>query len=116
LETLKLRMERHSANALATAQFLESHQRVSFVNYPGLASSSQHALAQRYLPRGAGAVLTFGIQGGPEESSRFLQALRLFARSAQVDGPVSQVAAISSDLIRLSVGLEDIDDILWDLN
>jgi O-acetylhomoserine (thiol)-lyase len=134
LETLKLRMTQHSENALAVAQFLERHDRVAWVNYPGLPSGRYSALAQRYLPRGAGGILTFGIRGGLETGSRFIEALQLFSHLANVGDAKSLVihpastthqqlnteeklaAGISDDLIRLSVGLEEIDDILWDLD
>jgi len=134
LETLKLRMAQHSENALAVAQFLESHERVVWVNYPGLPSGRYHALAQRYLPRGAGGILTFGIRGGLEAGSRFIEALELVSHLANVGDAKSLVihpastthqqltteeklaAGIGDDLIRLSVGLEEIDDILWDLD
>jgi len=134
LETLKLRMTQHSENALAVAQFLERHERVAWVNYPGLPSGRYRALAQRYLPLGAGGILTFGIRGGLETGSRFIEALQLFSHLANVGDAKSLVihpastthqqlsteeklaAGISDDLIRLSVGLEEIDDILWDLD
>ena len=134
LETLKLRMECHSRNALAVAQFLEGHSRVAWVNYPALPSSRYHALAQRYLPRGASGVLTFGIQGGLEAGRRFIEALQVFSHLANVGDAKSLVihpastthqqlsveerlaGGITDDLIRLSVGLEEIDDIVWDLN
>ena len=134
LETLKLRMAQHSENALAVAQFLERHDRVAWVHYPGLPSGRYHALAQRYLPRGAGGILTFGIHGGLEAGRRFIEALQLFSHLANVGDAKSLVihpastthqqlsseeklaAGISDDLIRLSVGLEEIDDILWDLD
>ena len=134
LETLKLRMTQHSENALAVAQFLERHDRVAWVNYPGLPTGRYYALAQRYLPRGAGGILTFGIHGGLQAGSRFIEALQLFSHLANVGDAKSLVihpastthqqltteeklaAGIGDDLIRLSVGLEDIDDILWDLD
>jgi O-acetylhomoserine (thiol)-lyase len=134
LETLKLRMAQHSENALAVAQFLESHDRVVWVNYPGLPSGRYHTLAQRYLPRGAGGILTFGIRGGLAAGSRFIEALQLVSHLANVGDAKSLVihpastthqqmtteeklaAGIGDDLIRLSVGLEEIDDILWDLD
>jgi O-acetylhomoserine (thiol)-lyase len=134
LETLKLRMQAHSENALAVARFLEQHDRVAWVNYPGLTSSCYHALAKGYLPRGAGGILTFGIKGGLEEGSRFIEALQVFSHLANVGDAKSLVihpastthqqltteeklaGGISDDLIRLSIGLEEIDDILWDLD
>ncbi|HXB70274.1 MAG TPA: O-acetylhomoserine aminocarboxypropyltransferase/cysteine synthase family protein [Candidatus Acidoferrales bacterium] len=134
LETLKLRMQCHSENALAVAQFLERHRAVAWVNYPCLPASPYRALAERYLPRGAGGVLTFGIRGGLEAGRRFIEALQLFSHLANIGDAKSLVihpastthqqltseeklaGGITDDLIRLSVGLEDIDDILWDLD
>ena len=134
LETLKLRMECHSRHALAAAQFLEAHERVEWVNYPGLASSPHRALAERYLPRGCGGVLTFGIRGGLEAGRKFIESLHLFSHLANIGDAKSLVihpastthqqlsveeriaGGIPDELIRLSVGLEEIDDILWDLN
>jgi O-acetylhomoserine (thiol)-lyase len=134
LETLKLRMQCHSENALAVAQFLERHENVAWVNYPGLPGSPYGALAERYLPRGAGGVLTFGIRGGLEAGRQFIEALQLFSHLANVGDAKSLVihpastthqqltteeklaGGITDDLIRLSVGLEEIDDILWDLD
>jgi O-acetylhomoserine (thiol)-lyase len=134
LETLKLRMECHSQNALAAAQFLEGHEAVAWVNYPGLPASPYHALAKRYLPRGAGGVLTFGIRGGLDAGRRFIEALQVFSHLANIGDAKSLVihpastthqqltveeklaGGITDDLIRLSVGIEEIDDILWDLN
>jgi len=134
LETLKLRMQCHSENALAVAQFLERHEAVAWVNYPGLPASPYRTLAERYLPRGAGGVLTFGIRGGLEAGRRFIEALQLFSHLANIGDAKSLVihpastthqqltsqeklsGGITDDLIRLSVGLEEIDDILWDLD
>jgi O-acetylhomoserine (thiol)-lyase len=134
LETLKLRMRCHSENALAVAQFLEKNEAVAWVNYPGLPASPYHALAERYLPRGAGGVLTFGIRGGLEAGRRFIEALQVFSHLANIGDAKSLVihpastthqqltteeklaGGITDDLIRLSVGIEEIDDILWDLN
>ena len=134
LETLKLRMECHSQNAMAVAQFLEKHDRVAWVNYPGLPTSRYHALAKRYLPLGAGGILTFGIQGGLNAGRCFIEKLQMFSHLANVGDAKSLVihpastthqqltseeklaGGITDDLIRLSVGLEEIDDILWDLD
>jgi O-acetylhomoserine (thiol)-lyase len=134
LETLKFRMQAHSDNALAVARFLESHPEVIWVNYPGLASSPYAALASKYLPRGAGAILTFGIRGGLEAGRRFIESLQLFSHLANVGDAKSLVihpastthqqlsdeekraCGISDDMVRLSVGIEEIDDILWDLD
>jgi O-acetylhomoserine (thiol)-lyase len=127
-------MECHSANALAVARFLEKHERVAWVNYPGLASSPYHGLTERYLPRGAGGILTFGIRGGIEEGRRFIESLQVFSHLANVGDAKSLVihpastthqqltteeklsGGITDDLIRLSVGLEELDDLLWDLD
>jgi O-acetylhomoserine (thiol)-lyase len=134
LETLKLRMECHSTNGLAVAQFLASHDKVAWVNYPGLPAGAYRALAQRYLPLGCGGILTFGIKGGLEAGKRFIESLQVFSHLANVGDAKSLVihpastthqqlsveeklaGGISDDLIRLSVGLEEIDDILWDLD
>ncbi|MBI3279698.1 MAG: O-acetylhomoserine aminocarboxypropyltransferase/cysteine synthase [Acidobacteria bacterium] len=134
LETLKLRMQCHCENALAAARFLAAHPGVSWVNYPGLESSPYHAFAQRYLPRGAGAILTFGIQGGLEAGKEFIRSVELFSHLANVGDAKSLVihpastthqqlsdeekraCGITDDMIRVSVGLEEIEDILWDLD
>src|SRR5215467_9775351 len=134
LETLKLRMECHSRNALAVAQFLQEHERVAWVNYPGLPENRYHALAQRYLPRGSGGVLTFGIRGGLDAGRRFIESLHLFSHLANIGDAKSLVihpastthqqlsseeklaGGITQDYVRLSVGLEDVRDILWDLD
>ncbi len=133
LETLKLRMECHSTNALKAAQFLESHDRVAWVKYPGLKSSKYYSLAQKYLPAGASGMMTFGIKGGVEAGKKFIEALKMFSHVANVGDAKSLVihpastthqqlsseqrlaAGISDDLVRLSIGIEEIDDILWDL-
>jgi len=134
LETLKLRMDCHSRNALEVARFLSGHSRVAWVNYPGLPSSRYHALTQKYLPKGAGAIMSFGIRGGLEAGKRFIESLQLFSHLANVGDAKSlvihpastthqqlsdeekQACGISNDLIRLSVGIEEIEDILWDLD
>lgn len=134
VETLSLRMERHSSNALAVARFLESHPKVAWVNYPGLPSNKYHALAQKYLPRGSGAVLSFGIDGGAEAGRKFIANVEFLSHLANVGDaktlvihPAStthrqmneeqQIAAgVPPDLIRLSIGLETLDDILWDID
>ncbi|WP_029917842.1 O-acetylhomoserine aminocarboxypropyltransferase/cysteine synthase family protein [Pelobacter seleniigenes] len=134
LTTLHLRMERHSSNALALAKFLDAHPSVSWVNYPGLASHSSFALAQQYLPKGASGVLTFGIKGGRDSGIKFMEACRLIAMVVHVGDarscvlhPAStthrqlteeqQIASgVSPDLIRLSVGIENIDDLIADVD
>jgi O-acetylhomoserine (thiol)-lyase len=133
IETLHLRMERHSSNALAVAEYLERHPRVAWVSYPGLPGSRERERAARYLPRGAGAILGFGIQGGAPAGRRFIEALELTSHLANVGDAKtlaihpattthSQLTAeeraatgVSEDFIRLSIGIEHIDDILSDL-
>jgi O-acetylhomoserine (thiol)-lyase len=133
LETLSLRMERHVANATAVATWLEARPDVSWVNYAGLESSPWHARQQRYLPKGGGAVLAFGIDGGAEAGKKFIEGLELFSHLANVGDAKSlaihpastthsqlteqeQISTgVSPDLVRLSVGIETIDDILADL-
>jgi O-acetylhomoserine (thiol)-lyase len=134
VETLGLRMERHVANARAVAEFLQGHDRAAWVNYPSLPDSPHHALAQRYLPKGAGAIMTFGIKGGLAAGRRFIEALQLFSHLANVGDAKSLVihpastthqqlseeeqraAGVLPEMIRLSIGLEDADDLLWDLD
>lgn len=133
LETLGLRMERHVSNTQAVAEFLSSHPAVAWVNYPSLADSPYYDLAQRYLPKGAGSILTFGIEGGLEAGRRFIESLQLFSHLANVGDAKSLVihpastthqqlseeqqraAGILPEMIRLSIGLEDVEDLLWDL-
>jgi len=135
LETLHLRMERHSANALAVAQFLEKHPNVSWVNYPGLTSHPSHALAKKYHHRGLyGAILGFGIKGGMAAGKKFIESLRLFSHLANIGDakslvihpastthqqltPAEQVATgVTEDFVRLSVGIENVGDIIADLD
>jgi O-acetylhomoserine (thiol)-lyase len=134
IETLGLRMERHVANALAAARFLEGHRHVSWVKYPSLPSSPYYALAQKYLPRGAGAIFSFGIKGGYEAGKKFIDKIQLFSHLANVGDARSLVihpastthqqlsaaeqaaAGVTPDMVRLSIGLEDTDDILWALD
>ena len=133
LETLGLRIERHSENALAVAEFLQQHPKVRWVRYPGLPSDPAYARAQKYLPKGAGAIVTFGIAGGAEAARALIDRLTLFSLLANVGDakslvihpastthqqltPADQIASgVSEDLIRLSVGIESIDDIRGDL-
>ena len=134
LETLHLRMERHSQNALAVAKFLASHPLVEWVNYPGLESDSQYELARKYLPNGQGAILTFGIKGGVNEGKKLIESVKLFSHLANVGDSKSliihpastthqqlteeeqRITGVTPELIRLSVGTEAIDDILTDLD
>jgi O-acetylhomoserine (thiol)-lyase len=127
-------MERHVKNAHAVAEFLEAHPKVSWVTYPGLESHPDHTVAKKYLPKGAGAVLGFGIRGGLEAGRNFINNLKLFSHLANVGDAKSlaihpastthsqlsqeeqQTAGVTPDLVRLSVGIEDSEDILWDLD
>jgi O-acetylhomoserine (thiol)-lyase len=133
LETIHLRMPRHSENALAVAQYLEKHPKVAWVNYPGLDSSPEKERVKRYLPKGAGAIIGFGIKGGVEAGKNFIDSLELISHLANVGdaktlaiqpaatthqqlSPEEQRATgVTPDFIRLSVGLEHIDDILKDV-
>ena len=134
LETLPVRMERHCENAMRVAQFLESHPKVTWVNYPGLPGNRYHALAKRYLPKGAGSLLSFGIEGGFDAGVKFIEALQFVSHLANIGDAKSLVihpastthrqlaeedlgkAGVPPDMVRLSIGLETIDDILWDLD
>jgi len=133
LETLHLRMIRHAENALAVAHYLEKHPKVSWVNYPGLPGSPEKAKADKYLPAGAGAIIGFGIKGGLESGKKFIDSLSLVSHLANVGdaktlaihpattthqqlSPEEQLATgVTPDFIRLSIGIEHIDDILNDL-
>jgi O-acetylhomoserine (thiol)-lyase len=133
LETLSLRMDRHVANAVAVAEALRANPAVTWVNYPGLPDSPYRGLAERYLPRGAGAVITFGIKGGREAGGRFIEACQLASHLANVgdaktlvihpattthrrlDEEALAASGVTEDMVRVSVGIESIDDILWDL-
>lgn len=134
IETLSLRVERHVQNAQAAAEYLEKHPKVAWVKYPGLKSHPDYERAKRYLPKGTGAILGFGIKGGAEAGRKFIESLQLFSHLANVGDAKSlaihpattthsqltaeqQVTAgVSPDFVRLSIGLEDINDILWDLD
>ena len=134
IETLSLRMDRHVANAQRVAEFLASHPRVNWVCYPGLASHGDHERAKKILPKGAGSILGFGIEGGREAGQAFIDRLQLFSHLAnvgdarslaihpastthsQLTGEEMLTAGVTPDFVRLSVGLEDIEDILWDLD
>ncbi|WP_227815713.1 O-acetylhomoserine aminocarboxypropyltransferase/cysteine synthase family protein [Nitrogeniibacter aestuarii] len=134
LETLHVRMDRHVSNAMAVAAFLKAHPMVEWVNYPGLSDSPDHALAQRYLPKGAGAILSFGIKGGQAAGERFIDAVQMISHLANVGDaktlvihPAStthrqlseeeqRAAGVPPDMVRLSVGIETEADILWDLD
>ncbi len=134
IETLALRMERHCANALAVARFLETHPAVAWVNYAGLPSNRYHALAKKYLPRGAGAVFTFGVRGGYAAGVKVVEGVELISHLANIGDarsliihpastthrqltPEQQIAAgAGPDVIRLSIGLESVADIIADLD
>lgn len=134
METLHLRMQRHSENALAVAKHLAAHPRVEYVNYPGLESSPWHSLCRKYMPNGAGALMTFGIKGGFEAGKAFINSVKLFSLLANIGDAKSLVIHPAStthqqltaeeqkatgttpDMVRLSVGIEDVRDILADLD
>ncbi len=134
LESLHVRMERHCANALAVARFLEDHPRVAWVNYPGLPDNKYHALAKKYLPKGASGLLNFGIQGGAQAGERFIEAAQMMSHLANIGDAKTLVihpastthrqmseeeqlkAGVAPDMVRMSVGIESLDDILWDID
>jgi O-acetylhomoserine (thiol)-lyase len=134
LESLHVRMERHCANALAVAKFLKSHPRVNFVNYPGLPGSKYHKLAQKYLPKGASGLLNFGVKGGARAGERFIEAAQFMSHLANIGDaktliihPASTThrqmseedqlkAGVTPDMVRMSVGIESLEDILWDID
>jgi O-acetylhomoserine (thiol)-lyase len=134
LETLALRMERHVSNTQKVAEWLEQHPGVAWVNYPGLPSHASYERAKKYLPKGAGAVIGFGIQGGRDAGRAFIDNLKVFSHLANVGDARSlaihpattthsqlseaeqTASGVTPDYIRLAIGLENIDDILWDLD
>jgi O-acetylhomoserine (thiol)-lyase len=134
LESLHVRMDRHCANALAVAQFLKNHPRVAWVNYPGLPESKHYALAKKYLPKGASGLLNFGVKGGAKAGERFIEAAQFMSHLANIGDAKTLVihpastthrqmsdeeqakAGVSPDMVRMSVGIESLDDILWDID
>ncbi len=134
IETLGMRMDRHLSNTLAAAKHLENHALVTWVKYPSLPSNPYFKLAQKYTPKGAGAVFSFGIKGGYDAGKKFIDRLKIFSHLANVGDARSLVihpsstthqqlareeqeaAGVTLDLVRVSIGLEDIEDILWDLD
>ena len=134
LETLPLRMERHSENAMSVALHLESHEKIAWVSYPGLPSSPYHELAKRYMPRGSSAVLTFGLKGGLDAGVKFIENIQFMSHLANIGDAKTLVihpastthrqlneeqqvtAGVGPDLVRMSVGIEHISDILWDID
>lgn len=133
VETLGPRMDRHVANSQKVAEFLEAHSLVKWVKYPGLKSSPYHALAQKYMPKGAGAVFSFAIEGGYEAGKKFVDSMKIFSHLAnvgdarslvihpastthqQLDAAQQEAAGVEPDMIRFSVGIEDVEDLLWDV-
>jgi O-acetylhomoserine (thiol)-lyase len=134
LETLPVRMERHCENTLAVAKFLQAHPMVSWVNYPGLPDNKYYKLAQKYLPGGASGLLNFGVKGGAKAGEKFIEAATFMSHLANIGDaktliihPASTThrqmseeeqakAGVTPDMIRVSVGLESLDDILWDID
>jgi O-acetylhomoserine (thiol)-lyase len=134
LETLHLRMPRHCENALEVARFLEAHDAVEWVNYPGLPSHTHHAAAKKYLPDGAGAILGFGIRGGEEAGKKFIESVKLASHLANIGDAKTLVihpastthsqltaeeqasAGVTPEYVRISVGIEDVKDIIADLD
>jgi O-acetylhomoserine (thiol)-lyase len=133
IETLKFRIEQHSRNAQHVAEWLETNPAVSWVKYPGLKSSPYCALARKYLPKGQGAIATFGIRGGSEAGRKLIDSVKLFSHLANLGDAKSLIihpastthqqltdeqqleAGVSKDLVRLSIGIEDVEDLIWDL-
>ena len=127
-------MDRHVQNAQAVAEWLEKHPRVSWVKYPGLKSHPDYERAKKYFPKGPGAILGFGIKGGAEAGKKFIESLQLFSHLANVGDAKSlaihpattthsqlseqeqATAGVTPDFVRLCIGIEDIEDILWDLD
>jgi O-acetylhomoserine (thiol)-lyase len=134
IETLTMRMDRHLQNTLAIAQHLENHDMIEWVKYASLPSSPYYKLAQRYTPKGAGAVFSFGIKGGYEAGKKFINDLKIFSNLAnvgdvrslvihpastthqQLSSAEQQAAGVTPELVRLSVGLEDVEDLIWDID
>ena len=134
LESLHVRMDRHCENTMAVAKFLQGHKRVAWVNYPGLPDNRYHALAKKYLPKGASGLLNFGVKGGPKAGEKFIESAQFMSHLANIGDaktliihPASTThrqmseaeqlkAGVKPDMIRMSVGIESIDDILWDID
>ena len=134
LETLSLRIERHVKNTKKITEFLNDHPQVAWVNYPGLKDNKYYELGQKYLPNGAGSIFTFGIKGGLEAGIKFIESLQIFSHlanvadakslvihpasttHAQLNEEEQKLAGVTPDMIRVSVGIEDVNDLIWDLN
>lgn len=133
IETLHLRMERHCENAQKVAEFLKDHPKVEWLRYPGLPNDPAYPLAKKYLPNGCGGMIVFGIKGGRASGEKFIDSLKLFLQVANVGDAKSMAlhpgstthsqlsdeqqrqAGVAPEMVRLSIGLEDISDILEDL-
>jgi O-acetylhomoserine (thiol)-lyase len=134
LETLPLRMDRHVENALKVADFLQGHPLINWVRYAGLPGDPYHALAKKYLPKGAGSVFTFGVKGGREAGAKFIESVQFLSHLANIGDAKTLVihpastthrqladedlekAGVSADMVRISIGLETVDDIIWDID
>ncbi|MCC3867378.1 O-acetylhomoserine aminocarboxypropyltransferase/cysteine synthase family protein [Terrisporobacter mayombei] len=134
LETLSLRVERHVENTKKITEFLNNHPQVAWVNYPGLKENKYYDLCQKYLPKGPGSIFTFGIRGGLEAGIKFIESLQIFSHlanvadakslvihpasttHAQLNEKEQELAGVTPDMIRVSVGIEDVNDLIWDLN
>jgi O-acetylhomoserine (thiol)-lyase len=134
LESLPVRMDRHCENALAVAKFLQGHKRVAWVNYPGLPDNKYFSLAKKYFPKGASGLLNFGVKGGARAGEKFIEAAQFLSHLANIGDAKTLVihpastthrqmseeeqlkAGVRPDMIRISVGIESIDDILWDID
>ena len=134
IESLPVRMDRHCANALAVAQYLKNHPKVAWVNYPGLPDNKYYALAKKYMPKGASGLLNFGVKGGAKAGEKFIEASEFMSHLANIGDaktliihPASTThrqmseeeqmkAGVRPDMVRMSVGIESIDDILWDID
>jgi O-acetylhomoserine (thiol)-lyase len=134
VESLPVRMDRHCANALAVARHLKDHPQVAWVNYPGLEGDKYHALARKYLSKGASGLLNFGIKGGAHAGERFIEAAQIMSHLANIGDAKTLVihpastthrqmseedqakAGVTPDMVRVSIGIESLDDILWDID
>jgi O-acetylhomoserine (thiol)-lyase len=134
IETLPYRMEAHSRHALQVAEWLEKHPAVTWVKFPGLKSSPYYGLSQKYLPKGQGSIVTFGIKGGMEAARKLIDSMQIFSHLANLGDSKSLIihpaatthqqlsdaqqleAGVTKDLIRISVGIEDVEDLIWDLD
>lgn len=134
LETLSLRIEKHVENTKKITEFLNEHPQVAWVNYPGLKENKYYELGKKYLPKGAGSIFTFGIKGGLDTGIKFIESLQIFSHlanvadakslvihpasttHAQLNEEEQKIAGVTPDMIRVSVGIEDVDDLIWDLN